>query len=88
MGRVSSPGEGADGKGSEEASAVNQCHGQRARYLWLSQHADQFLHRIDEFLKDRSDSAQLLARLVRERGIFRLRIRVAPAAEGFVPPVG
>ena len=61
--------------------------GKRGRYLGLSQRADQCLHRIDEFLEDRSDSAQLLARLVRERGIFCPWIRVAPAAEGFVSPV-
>ena len=68
---------------SERATDDGKC----GRYLWLSQRADQCLHRIDEFLEDRSDSAQLLARLVRERGIFCPWIRVAPAAEGFVSPV-
>lgn len=61
--------------------------GQCGRYLWLSKHAGQCLHRVDEFLEDRSDPSQLLARLVRQRGIFCPWIIVAPAAEGFVSPV-
>ena len=71
----------------EEHPPLINDDGQRGRFLWLSNRADQRLHRIDEFLEDRSDSTQLLARLVRKRGILCHWIRVAPAANGFVSPV-